>query len=670
MEYDITEFLPAIEEIPTEQYTEVFDRLRFQLQIDFPELKTNPNSTFGNMFLKPFALQVAAYEEANRRMVSDLTLDNVAEGTIYSCDFVRDYLKNYGVSSDEAVPATGLVKVTFSENNRFILDRGSRILFNSNDIYYFVLPANNDIIIAPTGAAREKGNWYELVQTEANSWSVYMPVIGGLGSVVAKDSAAQVDFSIAELSSVTAVSDFDTGRMPQELPEMAQMAKDIFYAASFSTRFGAKAFIKRKFPTMLGVSPVINTDVEMNRDKKGILGFSSPAIDLYVKGTAEPQSGSVFVNLFKTSGNNYQGLLKTPENAPVHISKVSYNGTDVSSYQLIGAPIDPKTTNNASIAFSEQELLALDVEAAGVQNVSATSVNLIKNGTIAQYPRVKEVGGYYKGYLFDNRTNVHLTLQAIGVSVVNGETYGLLSATDTLSGTVLDPIFVKRNPATLVGEIDYATSGPNVKRFFNGVQLSFETTTGDFVVTQDSDFNGQSFEIAYGAEYATFQVDYLFDSANKLVSDILKSPYVQPVNDVLVKSFHPCYMSEVIVYYRRKTGSNVDKTFIKDEVYKYFNNLTYEDVVEESRIGDIVLYAGAVGLSNLEFTGSISHSLAAKYSTDGFDDASQFKSVRNINLLEFNKTYVDPVLYSTIGLKNIQYILESADNVVVKEVSF
>jgi hypothetical protein len=670
MELDITEFLPELNEITAEKYASVFDRMRFQLQEDYAELKTNPNSGYGNLFVKPHATVVAAYEEAMNRVLSDLTLDNVAEGTIYSCDFVRDNLKNYGVSADEAVPAIGTVKMSFSTNERFLIDRGSRVLFNNNDIYYFVLPSTSDIVIAPVGSAREEGNWYELVQTATNEYSVHLPVIGGLGSVVTKGSSAQVDFTISALTSVTAVADFDTGRMPETLPEMAVMAKDISYAASFASRAGAKSFIKRKFPNILGVTPVLNTDVEMTRDKQGILGISRPAMDVYVKGTMEPQTNTVFVNLFKTTGNNYQGLLRTPDNAPVYLKSVTYGGNPVSSYEVIGAPRDPSVNNNAAVAFSTEELLGLNVDAVGVQNVSATPVNIIKNGTVAQYPTIKKTSGYFKGYLFDNKTNVQLKLQAAGTAVIGGETYGVLTGKDEISQEELPTIYVKRNAAKNVGEIDFDVSGPAVKKFFNGVTIEFETTSGDFVVTNASDFIGESFEIAYGAEYATFQVDYIFDSAVKVVDDILKSPYVQPVNDVVIKAFHPCYISEFVVKYRRKTGSNVDKTFIKQKVYEYLNSLSYEDVYESSRIGDIVLYAGATGLSSIEATGSIFHSIASKYSTDGFDNPVNFKPVDPINLLEFNETYRDTKLDSVVSLKNIQYIVESVDNIVVKEVAF
>jgi hypothetical protein len=51
----------------------------------------------GDLIVTPQAYVITALEEGVSKILSDVSLENVSNGIVYNCDFVKQYLKNFGV---------------------------------------------------------------------------------------------------------------------------------------------------------------------------------------------------------------------------------------------------------------------------------------------------------------------------------------------------------------------------------------------------------------------------------------------------------------------------------------------------------------------------------------------------------------------------------------------
>ena len=98
----LDQYLPAANEIAPDIVLLVRQRLQKYLQDWWPELDTRPNSVFGDLYLTPMAVTVAALEIAYRRRDADLNLANVANGIVFNPVFVDGFLRNFGVGIGRA----------------------------------------------------------------------------------------------------------------------------------------------------------------------------------------------------------------------------------------------------------------------------------------------------------------------------------------------------------------------------------------------------------------------------------------------------------------------------------------------------------------------------------------------------------------------------------------
>ena len=112
----ITDYMPAIEDLSVEDLTDVRDRLSTYLRSHeaFADIDTRPNSVVGDLILSPLSHIMASMEIAMNRILSDIDLGNVSQGTIYNCDFVKQYLNNFGQGQVYEYPATGVVRLVLS----------------------------------------------------------------------------------------------------------------------------------------------------------------------------------------------------------------------------------------------------------------------------------------------------------------------------------------------------------------------------------------------------------------------------------------------------------------------------------------------------------------------------------------------------------------------------
>lgn len=665
MAFDITPYLPTTAELSETQIQKVYARLRIQSLEMFPELKTTINSVYGNLLLQPLATLLTIYEVAAERLQSDLILENVANGVIFNCDYVREYLKNFGVSADLGVPVIGSVELVFKENKEYTINRGAQLVFGVNGLFHFIVSLPGDIHIYPVGATLVNLNSYSLTMNSNNRFIVRIPVIGGAGNVITAGTTAATDIPDVELVGVTAAYSFDTGRMPADCPNLAKLAMATSYAANFADRGGAIGFLKRKLPNLIGVSPSKSGDAEMLRDKGNILGISDGKMDVHVK--SELVSDSCVIQLAQYSAFDYRGGLRLPGGVPVYITSITdLNNVVVDTYEVYGTSADNNRAILASSSFSGFEKLGVKVGSQTLPNTVAM-FDIIANPT-GQYPRLNTIAttGTYLGHLFSPIVYRYIRLTPKAIVNVNGNMRAVFRAEDQYNHDTIEDLYIMQ--AGSVGVIDYTLSGIKAYEFFNGINLAFETSNGAFSISSGSIFAGTVIELRFNAITTSVIINYLYDPAVRIVETLIKSPEVQPVVDVITKAFNPCYIDKIEITYKRTSSTAVKKDQIKNELLTYFNGVVYENTLNTSLINDILLYGGAKSMASLNIEGTVYHSLASKWSLNGSDNISTTVAVPTKVFYENQDFYDEAGLYNIVGPRNIQYILDVA-NIILTEVS-
>lgn len=77
----------------------------------FATLDTRPGSVHGDMSISPDTWRIAVVETGLNGILSDLDLDNVIAGNVFSCDFVTQYLRQLGVIDRPNGSSTGEVRL-------------------------------------------------------------------------------------------------------------------------------------------------------------------------------------------------------------------------------------------------------------------------------------------------------------------------------------------------------------------------------------------------------------------------------------------------------------------------------------------------------------------------------------------------------------------------------
>jgi len=103
------EYYPSVDEIDADALAAARVEVVSFLQPLIPDVDLAPGTPTGEMIVSPLAMARAAADESRSRLMSDLDLANVADGIIYSCDFVRSYLGNFSVYDVENLRAFGLI---------------------------------------------------------------------------------------------------------------------------------------------------------------------------------------------------------------------------------------------------------------------------------------------------------------------------------------------------------------------------------------------------------------------------------------------------------------------------------------------------------------------------------------------------------------------------------
>lgn len=303
-------YYPELEAVAPEKLAAARAFVVSRLRPTFGDVDLSPGTVTGDLVVSPLAAFVAASDEAHGRLMSDLDLENVAAGVIYSCDFVRAYLGNFGVYDVENLRSSGLARLTFSANGTYTLNRSTRYLFGTSEFSirfdddstdtFTILPSDT----APSGRA----NSGILAQTSATTFSVDVPVEGVMTELVIRGTAGRSNAVASQLIGISAATTFSFGLAPSSLPDLARLARRLSVTATASTRSGTSAMIFRNWPESQMVSPIITGDVDFQRSAPGsALVFQAPAMDVYYQSTRAQQEEVQIVRIPLGNGPLFRG---------------------------------------------------------------------------------------------------------------------------------------------------------------------------------------------------------------------------------------------------------------------------------------------------------------------------------------------------------------------------
>jgi hypothetical protein len=358
---NLDSYTPATTDIPQDRVLAVRERLEARLKEGWPDLDTRPASVYGDLALTPLAYQIAGAEIAAERMISDLDLEQVANGVIYNCDVVRNFLRNFAAVSRDNLKATGTIRLTFSTNVARTIDRRTMYLFGTDSIFTLRLAGTGHLAILPVGDVPSGVNSIALSRLSSTTYAVDVPVMGVMPTQVSAGATATTDNLVAGLVGMVALNDFDPGTPEDSLSALATRTRETVYSASLTTRGGASAFVRKEFPGITGVSATISGDPEMLRDTVNALGIRDGRLDVHVKSSQAFLTSTQLVRLtFKTVEDAFVGRLSLA-NIPVKIDSI----TSASSPAQVIAPtiysrsLDPVRAPLATAAYSALEDLWL-----------------------------------------------------------------------------------------------------------------------------------------------------------------------------------------------------------------------------------------------------------------------------------------------------------------------
>jgi hypothetical protein len=359
LEFDlIADYFP--DTVSDERTLDAYSRLQTWYASKFPDLDTRPGSVFGDMFVLPAASYLAAKEQGMASFAADLDLEGVSQGNIGRCDFVQMFLKNFGAMDNKELVSSGIMRLAFSVDVGQEVNKAILFSYHDND-YQLKLFGDPAVRVLPVGSSKESSNDYVLTQTSSTRYFVDVPVESYSQGQVLSGARFTSSVALAYNVEISAVGDFFIGAYTSSLPALARKTRETFHAASMGTKSGVIRTIKREFPDLLSVSPVIQGQAEMTRACMNQFGVAQPAADIFVK---SPFYGSTIVQVVKlpyTDGKFFSEINFT--HIPLTIKSVTLAGdTQALGHVLYTRSSDELTYPGLSSAYSENARYWLDIE--------------------------------------------------------------------------------------------------------------------------------------------------------------------------------------------------------------------------------------------------------------------------------------------------------------------
>lgn len=616
----LTDLVPPAENLSAERLSNVRERLREILRDEYPDVDTSPNSVFDDIVLRPLVHLVSGLEYAVECLFSDLDLRNVARGNICDCDFVISYLKNLGADASGIRPTISTVRLTFTTNDKKVISNSAQFLFQNNVVLNPFTVHPSPITLLPTHAfAENKSLNIRRLSIDGNGrFFADIPVYGPEQAFSETGASGETDIVSTSLSNITLVSPVIPVALPETVHGLLERTANVFPSSALTTRSSIVSFFTGKLGGLAGVSPVMPGDTEMTRGGENLFGVKRNAVDVFPRGKHPVKRSETVVELAKDTSqasDRWVGLLNT-QHTPLRLRNVRKTDNTVLDYEIVGTSADRDSFPGLSAGFSRFEELGLvipftpsglnDSDRIGVFADSFTDhreKGTDSSGSVSDVEIV--LNGSYNGHIFSASGAQSL--------VFTGEPGQKFTVTNDYTGES-----VKGVTTTLVGgkyRLDTDSGDyPEAERWTRGLTVEFDPNNAT------NDFDGLVFRAKFRGTRARVVVEHDYDplvdeSANLVEHDALQSAF-----DVRVVDPKPVVVNKLEIFYRTAQGRFVNIGLAMDELEKYVNSTVYPDIIEDSRLADIMFFAGSAGVSAIGKTVEIRTTLAHKYSPDGRDE--------------------------------------------------
>ena len=326
----INTYFPDVADVDQASLLSARQRLDTILKQKYPNLDTRPNAVFGDLGLSPYAYLVACHEIAMERFMSDLDLEQVANGVIYNCDFVKKYIQNFATVDQTTLKSSGVIRLVFCADNSYTIDRRARYIFDTNNEFTLRLANPGSLDVLPVGSVPAPyTNEYVLKQISETEYAIDVGVVGTMVSQVSVGDVATTDYTITDLTNIIAVTNFEFGLPAESLATLAAKTREAFYSATLTTRAGANNYLAREFPDLAVTSPILPGDTAAVRAAVNPLGVANGKMDICVQsknfGTTVSQTLQLTYSASGASGPAYYGKLDLLE-VPQVIDSIQYAG--------------------------------------------------------------------------------------------------------------------------------------------------------------------------------------------------------------------------------------------------------------------------------------------------------------------------------------------------------
>lgn len=383
----VNTYFPA--SVTSDQMSDTRTRLAVWVKDHYPDLDYRPGSVFGDLFLSPASELIAFLEAGADNLLSDLDLGNVANGIISNCDFITEFLKNFGVTQEYLDGrVSGMIRLIFDQDGAYELDRGLKFIINATDAFYPRLFNEGNLNILPVGqVATPQSNEYVLSQTSSTRYFVDVPVYGFASSDTLDGATFALNASIDSLVSATAIGDFSKTFSESTLPELAKKARNAMFSSSSTTRAGLASAIRQEFPDVTAVSVVTPGDFEMIRSYENGFGVSTPAVDVFVKTNLYgSRAKQVFKINYDPNSRKFWGKLPFAH-TPLNVYNVQTTNTSVVgiSNKLYTASPKAEFPKLTSAYSTNADYYIVFVMPKNVDGTDAVTISQNSDGTYFQY---------------------------------------------------------------------------------------------------------------------------------------------------------------------------------------------------------------------------------------------------------------------------------------------
>lgn len=669
MSVDLLSIIPKEDEIEKVRLESVQGRLVTLLRGQYPDMDVSPNSVFYDNVLRPMAYIVAGFEQAADCVMSDLDLEQVVAGNICDCDFVMDYLETLGVKMNNTdTPSISTIRVTYNTDTLKTIQNSARFVFADTVVVRPLTVLSTGITVLPSDALTEDNaqNIFRLNKDVNSSFFVDIPVYGvGFSELDITGLSGSTDVDDSSIVSVKAVSPLTVFTEETTIQSLAEKAQKTFPSSALTTRSSAVSFFVNKFSNLAGVSPVMTGDKEMTRGNTNLFGVTRNAVDLYPKGKSFVRKAEAVITVTQdNSGSSpmWKGRLALPH-TPVRIRGFfSDDNVELSPVDIIGASKDKNMYPGLSGAFSDNEELGLLFDASvNVDAVDGVSTDGFVNETISASTGSGSivVDGDYQGHIFSSASGYDLTLTRVAANNYNLK--------NNRTGEEITGM-------TESGGFLVLSSGSDVRfgeRWLNGIDVDVSSAV-----------DGDVFLLNFEGEQGRVTVVYDYDPFVKESLQLINQDTLHGAIDIGVMTPRPCVLSKVDIQYRTDFGKWVDTGLARSEIYNYINQAIYPEILEDSRLTDIVLYAGAKGIRRITKEGVLYATLATKYSQDGRDENDagadpflvagvDYTNKETVDWSDCEANYDEVQLdnstnFSQVGPRNVQFLIDPESVILVE----